>query len=109
MEELKKALSKLISFGETLEGALKDNRITLMEGVSCSAGLGMAIFYTIQNREKIADQIKELQADPQKWEPMKLHIAHELDLDNDRAEAIIERTLDLIVDVVAYIDAIKKS
>jgi len=109
MEELKKALSKLINFGETLEGALKDNRITLMEGVNCSAGLGMAIFYIIQNRKEIQLQLKQLQEDPQKQEELKQYIKDDLDLDNDRIEVIFERTLDLVTDIVAYIDAIKKS
>jgi hypothetical protein len=107
MDTLKKALSKLVSFGENLEGALKDHKVTFVEGMTLSANLGMAVFFIIQNIDAIHVELDQL-SEADETELINF-IKNELDLTNDRAEAIIQGTIDMIASVIMYIETIKKS
>ena len=106
MDTLKKALLKLVGFGENLEVALKDHRLSLMEYATLGSGLGLAVFFIIQNYKEIDSELDTL--DDAGEAELKEYIRVELDLSNDRAEGIFEKTFGLLLSVVAYIKALIK-
>ena len=106
IEALKSAGVDLVKFGMKLEEATSaegpgGKKITLPEGV------GLAIFAVpkalehINNRAEIRAQLKDLSTDErQEWVD---YIMEELDLLNDRVEALTEKVLialDAIADVI---------
>lgn len=106
MEILKKALMKLVSFGENLEGSLKDHKVSFLEAANLSGTLAIAIFYVVQNFQELAEEVKKL--DDKRREELLEWFKEMVDMDNDRIERIFEDTLDLILHTCKYIQAYKK-
>ena len=106
METIKKALLKLVSFGENLEGSLKDNKITLLEGATLAGALGLAVFYIIQNFQSISAELAAV--DQEKEAELKAFLEQELKLDSEKAEKLFLVAFDLLFTLLEFVDTLRQ-
>ena len=106
MDTIKKALLKLINFGENLEGALKDHKINFIEGATLSGSLGVAVFFIVQNFNEIFSELREAIKNK---EQLQQWFCQELDLDNDKAEKLFEKTFSMLLSIIEYVEIFKKN
>lgn len=105
METIKKAIRKLVGFGQNLESALKDNRVTLMEGIGLTGNLGGAVYFIIQNLEDFTTEIENM-TDKQHQKLVDF-VEAECNLDDEHAEEIVMDAFNLLFSLLEFVKTLK--
>lgn len=104
MQELKEALKFSISLGMAIEKATADKKINIMDLPYFFSPI-MAAQDAFVGIDKIKEEIQSL--DNEKIAELKKYIQEELDLENDKLEQIIEKGLNLMVEIFDLVKLIK--
>lgn len=105
IENLKEATVFIINMVESVENRYDDGNFTLWDGLSLIPQASGVRKY-INNASQIKKEFLDLSVAERN--DLKNHVVNELDLDNDYAEMIIERSLNTLESIGNLIDAIKK-
>ena len=107
IEALKQAAKAVISFGDKLEDALEDGKLTFLEGITIAIGTAPDAFKLLQ-KENIAELKEEfLDLDEDEKDELSVYVAEELDLDADTMEFIVEAGFDFLLSLDSLVRAIK--
>lgn len=98
MENLKKAVSRLISTAMTVDQKLDDGKITIPEGMSIAIS-AVGWIWIFKNFQKVIEDFRSL--DEPGVNALTDQIRVELDLRNDVAEAVVEQALEIILRIAA--------
>lgn len=96
MENLKKAVSKIIQTSMVVDKALEDKKISIPEGMSIGIS-AIGWLWIFRNFRKVIEDFKAMTE-----ETLKLlieDIKNELDLRNDVAEEVVEQALAIILNI----------
>lgn len=98
MENLKKAVSKLITTAMVVDQKMDDGKITIPEGMSIAVS-AIGWVWIFKNFKAIIEDFTGL--DEAGVAEITDHIRDELDLRNDVAEAVVEQALEIILRLTA--------
>lgn len=105
IEKLKDAATAAVNFGEKIEDALADGKLSFVEGITIAIGSAPEVFGLIQDGKEIKAEFQDL--DDFERRELVEHVAAELDLDSDGIEEVVENGFDLLVSLEALISSIK--
>ena len=94
VNNLKKVMEKTINFGMALRDSLEDKRITVTEGVGLLANL-VGFGTVLLNWREVKEEYKDL--DDQEREEILDHLKQAFALENDRVEAIVEESFEVLL------------
>lgn len=94
MENLKKAVSKLITTAMVVDQKMDDGKITIPEGMSIAVS-AIGWVWIFKNFKAIIEDFTGL--DEAGVGTLTDHVRTELDLRNDVAEAVVEQALEIIL------------
>lgn len=98
MENLKKAVSKLITTAMVVDQKMDDGKITIPEGMSIAVS-AIGWVWIFKNFKNVIEDFKGL--DENGVATLTDQIRAELDLRNDVAEAVVEQALEIILRLAA--------
>ncbi len=105
IKETKDLLKLIVSFGNSVDKALEDNKISIAD-----LPLFMNVFIDMPEAfdgfDKIKSEIKDMT--PEELNELSIYVAQEFDIESDRTEGIIENGLDLAVRIFAFAKSLKK-
>ncbi|HQK28454.1 MAG TPA: hypothetical protein PLC85_11060 [Smithellaceae bacterium] len=102
MENLKKAVSKVITTAMVVDQKLEDGKITMPEGMTIAVS-AVGWIWIFKNFRKVIEDFKAL--DEEGVATLIETIKSELDLRNDSAEAVVEQALEIIIRLAAVMVA----
>jgi len=98
MENLKKAVSKIIATAMTVDAALEDKKLTIAEGLRIGIS-AVGWVWIFKNFYVVAADFKAMTETD--VPVLNAYIAETLDLRNDVTEAVVEQALDIILNLAA--------
>lgn len=98
-EKIKTALLSVILLGMELDKALKDKKITLLEGIGMIPEI-KDVYLALKNWDDIIDEYDDL--DEEELVEINSFFATELDITNDRVEVIIESAFELLIAISEF-------
>ena len=105
IEKLKEAALAVVNFGEKVENALADGKLSFIEGITIAIGSAPDAFGLIQDGKEIKAEFQDL--DDSEREELCDYVASELDLNADGVEEVAEKGFDLLVAFEALVGSIK--
>jgi len=106
IENLKVAIVSVINLGEKIEKNLADDgKISLAEALKIGVGSFGGVIKVIKSGNQIKAEVKDL--DSSEIYEMRDLIKEELDLENDKIEIVIEKSIDFLVGLEELIAVIK--
>ena len=102
MENLKKAVSKVITTAMVVDRNLEDGKLTVPEGMGIALS-AVAWVWIFRNFRKVVEDFKAL--DETGVAELNRQIQAEFDLRNDTAEAVVEQALEIIIRLTAVMVA----
>jgi len=105
MKETKEVLKFAIELGEALESALEDKKFDIAE-LSLLIGPLMQVGPAFEGIDKVGEEIKAV--DAAGLADLVAYAKDELDLKADETEAVIEKALDLGVQIYSFVKMFKK-
>jgi hypothetical protein len=105
IETLKEAAKAVISFGNKLEDALADGKLTFIEGITIAIGTAPDAFSLIQDAQELKAEFLDL--DDAEMDALSEYVAVELDLDADKIELIVEKGFEFLISLYALVMAIR--
>lgn len=105
MKETKELLKFVIELGESLEAALEDKKFDIAE-LSLLIGPLMQVGPAFEGVDQVGEEIKNV--DAAALADLVAYAKDELDLKADDVENIIEKALDLGVQVYSFVKLFKK-
>ncbi len=106
IENLKVAIVSAINLGEKIEKNLADDgKISLAEALKIGAGSFGGVIKVIKSGNQIKAEVKDL--DSSEIKELRDLIKEELDLENDKIEIVIEKSIDFLVGLEELIAVIK--
>lgn len=105
IENLKVAVLASVNFAEAIDKKMDDGKITLLEALSAGVGSFGDIVKVIKSGKAIAEEFKDLDSDERT--ELSEYVAEELDLSNDKVEAIVEKSVSFLLSIDEMIELIK--
>jgi hypothetical protein len=101
-EAIKKFFGTVIDLGMGFEDAYADdNKVKLQEAFSVLAGEALDILDIVRNIGQLKSELKEW--DPTEREEVLQFVMEKLDLDNEKAEKVVERLLKIANEIAGLI------
>jgi hypothetical protein len=98
MDNLKKAVSKIISTAMTVDSALEDKKINVPEGMRIGIS-AIGWVWIFKNFDAVAADFKAMKETD--IPALNAYISETLDLRNDVTEAVVEQALEIILNLAA--------
>lgn len=105
IETIKQAAKVAIKFGQKLDDALEDNKVTWGEALGMLFGVAPDALAMVPQIGQIKQEYLDL--DNQEREELVDYVVEELDLESDRAEEIAEAAFDALVSLEALVTTIR--
>lgn len=105
IDAIKKAAKAVIRFGDKLEDALADGKITFVEGISLAISAAPDAFSLAQDAQQLKAEFNDL--DSNERQELADYVTEELDLEADNVEEIAEKGFNLLVAIDELRVAIK--
>ena len=105
IETLKQTALTAIKFGQKLEDALADGKLSWGEGLSLAIGVAPDVFKLVPKASLIIAEYKDLSDEERK--ELAEFIVTELDLESDKVEVLVEKGFALLVALDELIEAAK--
>jgi len=107
IEKIKEVTKDAIAFADKLEDKLADGRLSWTEGISLAVSTAPDVFEAAINAAEIKAEFQDLTADEK--QELADYIADELDLENDKVEAVAEAAIDLLLALDNLVQTVKAS
>lgn len=107
IENLKVALIAAINLAEKIEDKYSDDgKISLSEALSVGVGSFTDVVKVVRSGKQIKAEFEDLSDDEK--ETLLLVVKEELDLDNDKIENIVEKSLEFLISLEELIAAMRE-
>ena len=103
IEKLKEACLLVINLAEGFESKLEDGKLTVWEALGIAGKNAKDVLNVIRNAKGIKAEFLDL--DDQEKEELIAYIKSELDLENDKLEEIVEKSIEWIDATANLIEA----
>jgi hypothetical protein len=103
VQDLKTVVKFGITLGESLEKALADKKVDISD-----IALLMSPLMQVGGAVEALGKIKVKEVTKEQMTELVAFVKEELELDHEQVEAVIEAALDLVVNVLAFVQLAKK-